>query len=129
MKVDISHLTEAIEAELEGYKTELQKNINNASKEAATEIVKRAKATAPKDRPKYARSLGYSVEENIASGSETYRVGAKGKQGPLTHLLAYGHAARDGGRVPGNPFLKNAVDSVIPDYISEIEKLIEGGKK
>lgn len=126
--ISIDGLADAIAEELEGYRTELQKGINEASKEAAKEIAKKAKATAPKDRPKYARSITYEKSDNIVSGAETYKVGAKGKQGRLTHLLANGHAARDGGRVPGNPFLDNAVNSVVPDYISEIEKLIEGGK-
>jgi hypothetical protein len=32
----------------------------------------------------------------------------------------------NGGRVPGDPFLKNALDEVLPDYEKDVEEALKG---
>ena len=46
----------------------------------------------------------------------------------LTHLLVHGHATKDGGRTKGDPFLKNALDEVLPEYEQRVEEAIKNGK-
>lgn len=113
--------------ELEKYHKKVTDGVNEASKRAADKLTKKLKATAPKNTGKYARSIGHTSRTSPATGSTTYTVGAKGKQGRLTHLLANGHATRDGGRTKGNPFMKNAVNEVLPEYEKEVKQVIERG--
>ena len=44
----------------------------------------------------------------------------------LTHLLVHGHETRDGGRTRPDPFLKNALDRVLPEYERDVEEAIKG---
>ena len=46
----------------------------------------------------------------------------------LTHLIVHGHATKDGGRTRGNPFLKNALDEVLPEYEREVEEVLKNGQ-
>ena len=43
----------------------------------------------------------------------------------LTHLLVHGHATRNGGRTKANPFLKNALDDVLPEYERAVEEAVK----
>ena len=43
----------------------------------------------------------------------------------LTHLLVHGHATRNGGRTKANPFLKNALDAVLPEYERAVEEAVK----
>ncbi len=112
---------------LERYHKQITDGVNEASGRAAEKLTKKLKATAPKNTGKYARSIGHTSKTSPATGATTYTVGAKGKHGRLTHLLANGHATRDGGRTKGNPFFKNAVNEVLPEYEKEVKQVIERG--
>lgn len=113
--------------ELQRYHKQITDGVNEASGRAAEKLTKKLKATAPKNTGKYARSIGHTSRTNPATGSTTYTVGAKGKHGRLTHLLAHGHATSNGGRTKGNPFFKNAVNEVLPEYEKEVKQVIERG--
>ena len=117
----------ALDAELKKYHKQVTDGVNAASQGAAEKLTKKLKATAPKNSGKYARAIGYTSQTSPATGSTTYTVGAKGKQGRLTHLLAHGHATRGGGRTKGNPFFANAVNEVLPEYEKEVKQVIERG--
>ena len=119
--------SDIIGRELGRYHKQITDGVNEASGRAADKLTKKLRATAPKNRGKYARSIGHTSKTSPASGSTTYTIGAKGKQGRLTHLLTQGHATRDGGRTKGNPFFKNAVDEVLPEYEREVKQVIERG--
>jgi hypothetical protein len=54
-----------------------------------------------------------------------YTWGAKPPDHRLTHLLVKGHAAKDGGRVPGSPFLQNALDVVLPEYENAVKETLQ----
>lgn len=119
--------SDIIKPTLDLYHKQIIDGVNEASGRAAEKLTKKLKATAPKKTGKYARSIGHTSKTNPATGNTTYTVGAKGKQGRLTHLLANGHATRDGGRTKGNPFFKNAVNEVLPEYEKEVKQVIERG--
>lgn len=113
--------------ELSKYHAQVTQGVNEASGRAAEKLTKKLRATAPKNSGKYARSIGHTSRTSPATGSTTYTVGAKGKHGRLTHLLAHGHATKNGGRTKGNPFMSNAVNEVLPEYEREVKQVIERG--
>lgn len=117
----------ALDGELKKYHKQVTDGVNAASEKAAVTLTKKLKATAPKNSGKYARAIGHTERTSAATGSKTYTVGAKGKEGRKTHLLVHGHATRNGGRTKGNPFFANSLNEVLPEYEREVKQVIERG--
>lgn len=124
-------LTDAIMDMLTDYKKEVADGIFRVGKKAIKEIERKSIDTAPIGR----RVAGDHFRESITSKSEQDRLGnsthiwyVKAPNYRLTHLLVHGHATRDGGRTRANPFLKNATESALKQYLSDVEKVIKRGK-
>lgn len=118
-------LAEALGEVLGMYHEDVTQTINDLSNDAAKQLVKRTRATAPKG----ARG---SFKKNIASrklatspNGDTFVWYVKPPDHRLTHLLVKGHATRDGGRTRANPFLQNAMDEVIPEYTRKVEEALK----
>lgn len=108
------------------YQTDVLNGINAAGEEAMSDLVKITKRTAPKQTGKFRRNITFKRELTVAGDRFIWCV--TGKSYRLTHLLVHGHASRNGGRVPGNPFLANALGKVLPGYESEIEGVLRGDR-
>lgn len=120
-------LGKAIEQELTTYHRGVINRINLAGEEAAKALVKKTKATAPKKSGAFRKAITYQVTEQTATGDKTFTWGAKAPHHRLTHLLVKGHAKASGGRVPGDPFLDNALAEVLPEYENKVEEAIKDG--
>lgn len=118
-------LGKVIGQELTTYHRKVIDRVNLAGEEAAKALVKKTKATAPKQSGDYRRAITYQTETNTASGDKRFKWGAKAPHSRLTHLLVHGHAKTNGGRVQGDPFLENALDEVLPAYEQEVEDAIK----
>lgn len=121
-------ISKAIEQELTLYHKNLVDRINLASEEAAKDLVKKTKKTAPKQSGAYRRAITYEESANTATGNRFFKWGAKGRWARLTHLLVHGHAKEGGGRVEGDPFLQNALDEVLPAYEKKVEEAVKNGQ-
>lgn len=120
-------LPEALRRELERYHSRVVDQANAAGETAAKALVKKTKATAPKRSGDFKKSIAYKAETTGVYGAKQYTWGARAPHYRLTHLLVHGHATVDGGRVPGSPFLQNALDSVLPEYIRAVEEAVKNG--
>lgn len=117
-------LTAALQEELTVYHKQATDSVNAAGKKSMQKLVKLTKAGAPADkRGSFRRSIT-STETRVGSNMKLYTWGAKPPDHRLTHLLVKGHAAKDGGRVPGNPFLQNALDVVLPEYENAVKEAL-----
>ena len=114
----------ALQRELEIYTEEATKRLNAASQTAAERLVKLTKATAPKKTGSFRRNIA-AKEEDRPNGMKAFIWHVKGKDYRITHLLVHGHANVDGSRTPGFPFLKNALDTVLPEYEKEVEEALK----
>lgn len=115
----------AIEQELTIYHAEVVEKLDAAGDAAVKQLVKRTKATAPEGaRGSFKRNIAGKRLKKDANGS-THVWYVKPPDHRLTHLLAHGHATKDGGRTKANPFLKNAVDDVLPEYEKAVEEAIK----
>lgn len=124
-------LGEVIGEQLTLYTTEINDKLYKAGQKAIKELERKTKDTAPYN----ARAYHAHYAEMIATKSERERTGVtkhtwyvKPPGHRLTHLLVRGHETRDGGRTPGDPFLQNALDAVLPDYEREVEEATKNGK-
>jgi len=116
---------DAITKELETYRKKVVDRVNLASQEAATELVKRTKQTAPKRSGAFRRHIACQESEQIPGGTKKFVWYVKAPHHRLTHLLVHGHAKKNGGRVKGDPFLENALNEVRPKYENALEEAIK----
>lgn len=111
MKVD--NLARAIEIELEKYSQEVADKVKECTEEVAKECVQELKMTSPVSKKTggkhYAKGWTYKKEFEDKSGVR-YRIRNKTKP-QLTHLLEYGHAKTNGGRVEAKPHIKKAEEN------------------
>lgn len=127
-----NEIGQAISKELQLYSESVNEGIAGQTKASMDELVKKTKASAPTGkRGSFKKNItaDYSnLKGNTKIGrdlSATWYVKAPDHR--LTHLLVHGHATKDGGRTRPNPFLQDAVNSVIPDYEQKIEEVIKNG--
>lgn len=122
-------LDTAIGRELGIYAKAVQQGVDDCGRRAVKKLVKRTQETAP-----LGKRMGGNFAASIASKEEKGARGSrfiwhvKAPNHRLTHLIVKGHATRNGGRTKANPFLKNALDEVLPEYERDIEEVLKNGK-
>lgn len=120
---------------LELYDKEVQEGIAQVTEKWTLELVRKTKATAPKG-PRNGQ-----FKKNITANFRDLRQAkalqqrdvhgiwyVKAPDYRLTHLIVHGHATKDGGRTRANPFLQNALDTVLPEYEKGIEEVLKNGR-
>lgn len=133
-RIHVGELGSAMEHALELYAQDIQEGIIQVTEGSMRDLVKKTKATAPKGR------RNGQFKKNITADYQELRRAKKLRgltiratwyvKAPdyrLTHLLVHGHATKDGGRTRANPFLQNALDSVLPEYEKGIEEVLKNG--
>lgn len=128
MNISIDELSEAINRELTLYSKDVTDKLKKQAAKSIRELVKETKATAPVGHRKkhYKSSIRFKKLKEDMRGV-TYVWYVNGSDYRLSHLLEDGHATRDGGRVEGTHFIKNATDKVIRDYEKAVEEAIKNG--
>lgn len=128
MSTSIGDLTEAINKELTLYSERVISGIKKEAKRSMDQLVKDTKATAPVgNRSKHYRDSikGKKTSEDDRSVSYTWYV--DGPDYRLSHLIENGHAKKNGGRVEGTHFIKNASDPILEQYLKAVEEVIRNG--
>lgn len=123
--IKTDQLGAAIEQELTLYHEDVTKRVNACSEAAAKSLVKKTKATAPVASGSFKKNIASKLLEKSPNG-DTYAWYVKPPDHRVTHLLVHGHATRNGGRTKANPFLKNALADVLPDYEKAVEEAVKG---
>lgn len=119
------NLGAAIEQELKIYADDITEACDKISKESADTLVKLTRASAPTGkRGTFRKKISSKLLEKRRRSS-TYVWYVKAPDYRLTHLLANGHATKDGGRTKANPFLTNALNVVLPAHERKIEEAIK----
>lgn len=127
-RVSAQGLGDAIQQTLALYHQDVNEAVDECSKKAAKDLEKRTKATAPVGyRGSFKRNISSKLLKKSVNGS-TYVWYVKPPDHRLTHLLAHGHAKKDGGRTRANPFLSDAVDVVKRDYEEAVKEALRRGK-
>lgn len=127
-RITAEQLAAAINGELTVYRQEVQDRVNRAGRKAIKELERITRDTAPFNVRAYHQhymDLIASKSETSRTGDETHTWYVKPPGHRLTHLLVNGHETRDGGRTQADPFLRNAIDAVLPDYEEAIEKAVK----
>ena len=125
--IGLEDLGAAIQEELTIYHDGVVEALDAAGDKAVKELVKKTRATAPKDRGEYRKAITSKRLKKTARGS-THVWYARAPHHRLTHLLVHGHAKRDGGRTKADPFLQNALEQVLPEYEKDVKEALQNGK-
>lgn len=136
INVQATELAVALEAQLSRYNQDVNDQLAEAVDASITKLVKLTKATAPKGKRhgQFAKNIAAEKSELKKARSKTH-AGLHGRvvratwyvKAPdyrLTHLLVHGHEKKGGGRTKANPFLKNAVDQVLPEYEQAVQEVL-----
>lgn len=114
----------AIANELTVYHKNVIERVNESGRAAIKKLVKITKTKAPVgERGSFKKNIT-SQEKDAGNGMKTFTWYVKAPDHRLTHLLVHGHATKDGGRTPGDPFLANALDQVLPEFEADIEEAV-----
>ena len=126
--ISVDQLSDAVQNELTLYSKNVIDGVKKEAKKSMDQLVKDTKATAPVGR----RSKHYKdsikskkTSENDRSVSYTWYV--DGADYRLSHLLENGHALKNGGRVEGTHFIKNASDPILEQYLKAVEEVCKNG--
>lgn len=119
-RVAPTELGDALGEVLTLYAQDVADGVDAVGEETMVKLIEETKRTAPIDSGVFRRAISSQCIKRLTGNVFVWYV--KGRQGRITHLLVHGHAKRNGGRVPGNPFLANALKHLLPEY----EKLVKG---
>lgn len=114
----------AIQQELELYSEGVAERVNAVGKTAAEKLKKLTKATAPVASGSFRKNIAVK-EVDSGHGTKKYIWHVKAPDHRLTHLLVHGHATRNGGRTKADPFLQNALDTVLPEYETAVKEAVQ----
>ena len=124
VKIKPEDLGKALAEQLTIYHADKLEKVNAVGEKAVKQLVKLTKKSAPKASGDFAKSLTYETEKK-AGGDIAYTWGAKAPHYRLTHLLVKGHPTVNGKRVKGDPFLENALATVLPEYEHDVEEALK----
>lgn len=114
-------LGKAIQAELTLYSERVVQRANEVGRTSANKLKKLTKATAPVASGSFRKNIAVK-EVDAGHGMKKYIWHVKAPDHRLTHLLVHGHATRNGGRTKADPFLANALNTVLPEFEKAMEE-------
>lgn len=121
-------ITIDLQKQVDAILTEYDAKVMSVASEVITEVAKEAskklKQTSPKRTGEYAKGWTYQVEKGRLTKSAT--VYGKKQTYPLAHLLEYGHAKRNGGRVSGVEHIKPVEEWAANELEERIKRRVEG---
>lgn len=121
-----SDLGAAIGEALTIYSKNVTERIDKLSEEAAKELVKITKKTAPKKSGDYRKHIASTVFKGPRGNTAVWYV--KAPKHRLTHIFTKGRAKKNGGRTKADPFLANAVEQVIPKFEKDSEEVLQNAE-
>ena len=139
IRVASTEVAAALEAQLTKYNEELNEKLTTVVEESIDRLVKLTKASAPRGprNGQYRKNIA-SEKTQLKRARRGTHAGLHGRvltatwyvKAPdyrLTHLLVHGHLKKNGvDRTKANPFLRNAVDQVIPEYEQKVQEALNG---
>ena len=120
----IDNLANEIMDGLKEYADLASDDVKKAVRKAGNTVRKEIAASAPVDTGKYAKSWSVKKTKETSNSLEV-TVHSKNRY-QLAHLLEYGHAKRNGGRVEGKAHIAPAEQQGIRQLQEEIERALRG---
>ena len=116
-------LTYEMRKKLTLYHEDIMDRIDDAGEVAVKDLVAKTKVSAPVASGSYKKNIAWKRVEGRFAGTRFFWY-VKGADCRLTHLLVKGHATRNGGRTKPDPFLQDALDTVLPEYEMQVRRAL-----
>ena len=124
-KIGIDGLTSAVMEELNQYAKHSTKEVKQIVEEVAKSTKEEIQANAPHKSGKYAKS--WAVKKMSENSTKLNVVVHSRNKYQLTHLLEFGHAKRNGGRVSARPHIEQAEQNAVKLMEEKIQEVLENG--
>ena len=124
-RVSIGDMASAINKQLEEYASLTTEGVKSAVTKAGNTVRSEIKANAPSRTGNYAKS--WSVKKTAESSNSLEVTVHSRNRYQLAHLLEFGHAKRNGGRVAAQPHIAAAEEKGVTELEQEIERCIRNG--
>lgn len=122
--IPIERLAAEITKAVSEYTEDVSAAIETEVKNTADQVLAEVKRTAPKNTGEYART--FVKTDKSLPGKRRYVIWNK-KHYRRVHLLEFGHAKVNGGRVPAYPHLRPAHDRYASEMVENIKRIIRNG--
>jgi hypothetical protein len=122
--ISIDQLANEITNAVREYTEDVSNAIEKKVDEVANQVLKETKALAPKQTGEYAKTF---VKTKEGGYGEHRRIIWNKKHHRRVHLLEFGHAKVNGGRVPAYPHLRPAYEKYGANLPDELKKIIQNG--
>lgn len=124
-KIKISSLANTVMDYLNDYAEASAEDVKTAVRDAGKTVQKEIEISAPKDTGDYSKSWSVKNVKETANSLEV-SVHSKGKY-QMAHLLEFGHAKRNGGRVNGKVHIAPAEELGIKQLQEQLERCLKNG--
>lgn len=123
-KIAITQLSPKMQEILNQYAGNVTKKIKVLAEETVVELTKNTKMSSPVKTGDYKRHISYEKTRETST-STVYTWYVKDPEFRLTHLLANGHAKRNGGRVESKFPLAEKVVEAENKFVNGAKEIIE----
>lgn len=120
----IDNIASVLADELSQYSEEVAEEVKQAVDDVSQELVENIKKDSPKKTGKYAKGWTSKVEYESKTDKRIRVYNKTDYQ--LTHLLEYGHAKQNGGRVEGKAHIRPNEEKAIKQLEKKIEEAVKG---
>lgn len=121
--ITITQLSTKMQEILNQYAGNVTEKVKTLAKDTAVELTKNTKRDSPVKTGEYKRHISYKKTRETST-SAVYTWYVKDPEYRLTHLLANGHAKRNGGRVQGNSYLSENVIEAEKKFVSGVKEIV-----
>lgn len=122
--ISIDRLADELVSAVKEYTDDVSEGVRKTVDRTARKVLQETKTLAPKRTGEYAKSFGITKDDGFGT---TKRIVWNKKHYRRVHLLEFGHAKVNGGRVPAYPHLRPAYDKHAANLDDEIKEIIRNG--
>jgi hypothetical protein len=122
--ITIDRLADELVSAVKEYTDDVAEGVRKTVDKTARKVLKEAQALAPKRTGEYGRTFTITKEDGYGT---TRRIIWNKKHYRRVHLLEFGHAKVNGGRVPAYPHLRPAYEKHAAHLDDEIKQIIRNG--
>jgi len=123
-RIPIQRLSDELVQAIKEYTDDVAEGVRKKVDNTARKVLRETKALAPKRTGEYANSFGITRDDGYGT---TKRIVWNKKHYRRVHLLEFGHAKVNGGRVRAYPHLRPAYDKHVANLDEEIKQIIRNG--
>lgn len=123
-KVTLENLGKEINKIFEEYQEDIESNLDEITKKVGkkgAQALKNESLAAFPDSKKHRKRYGSTWTSRADKGRLYTTVTIYNSQPGLPHLLEYGHASRNGGRVDGREHISSVEESLVLEFEREVE--------